>query len=86
MRLRRDSTKSRGGHVRPPAPVDPRSIVSDPEHFEVQKRDETGLVASIIFRTERQALAFADALVHLMARKGEKGSVQIVWPHPRPLA
>jgi hypothetical protein len=72
--------------VQPPTPVDPRSLVNDPDHFEVQKRDETGLVASIIFRTERQALAFADGLVHLMAKKGEKGSVQIVWPNPRSLA
>ncbi len=57
----------------------------DSRHFEVQKRDETGLLASVVFSTERQALAFADALVRLMARTGEQGSVQIVWPTAHPL-
>ena len=54
----------------------------DPERFEVQKRDDAGLVASVVFSTERQALTFADALTRLMARTGERGSVQVVWPHP----
>ncbi len=63
-----------------------RGAVHDPERFEVQKRDDTGLVASVVFATERQALAFAESLSHLMARTGEKGSVQVVWPHARPTA
>jgi hypothetical protein len=59
-----------------------RTDLWDSEHYEVQKRDETGLIASVIFSTERQALAFADALAHLMAKTGEQGSVQVVWPRP----
>ncbi|HEY3317083.1 MAG TPA: hypothetical protein VGK50_01485 [Coriobacteriia bacterium] len=62
-----------------------RSDLPDSRHFEVQKRDETGLIASVIFSTERQALAFADALAHLMAKTGEQGSVQVVWPRPHAL-
>lgn len=87
MRYREQPTRRRWprslieGRRTPSAP----KPMCDPIHYEVQKRDETGLVASVVFTTERQALSFADGLLRLMARKGEAGSVQIVWPRAQPL-
>jgi hypothetical protein len=66
---------ARGRRLAPPAAVVLR--------FEVQQRDVAGPVRRALFATEREALNFADMLVHWMARRGEKGTVKIIWPAGR---
>ena len=56
---------------------------ADPAPFEVQQRDASGPVRRMLFWREKDALSFADALSHWMSRRGDAGSVRILWPSMR---
>lgn len=66
--------------------VKPRTRVTardGDDRFEVQQRDDSGLVRRMLFATEREALAFAESLAYWLGRRAQPGSVQIVWPAAR---
>jgi hypothetical protein len=81
-----DEHAPRRRHRRFGIPLRPARTLPEPDEsrpFEVQQRDVTGPVRRLFFRREADALSFADALAHWMALRGERGSVQILWPDVR---
>lgn len=61
-------------------PVNALPPTAEDTQFEVQQRSPGGPIRRMFFGREADALSFADALAHWMARRGEDGSVRIVWP------